>query len=84
MNMVTKSCLSFHVPSRQAIIIESLNYASASHTCLNWKDRFIYKIGGVGNCFGSWDLSPYIERYSILEQKWSIINPIVKMDDSML
>lgn len=65
MNIVTKSCLSFNITNRQINKIASLNYPSASHTLVSWKDEFIYKFGGVGSCFGSWDLSPYIERYNI-------------------
>jgi len=28
----------------------------------SWKDLFIYKFGGIGESFGEWGLSPYIER----------------------
>lgn len=40
-----------------------LNYAVSSANCLLWRDRWVYKFGGVGEAFGDWNTSPYIERY---------------------
>lgn len=38
MNIVTKSCLSFDLGSRVVKKISDLNYASASHSTIAWKN----------------------------------------------
>ena len=63
--IVTKKCLEMDLESNIVRPIGNLNFPSASHSLLNWKETFIYKFGGIGSCFGEWDLSPYIERYDI-------------------
>ena len=62
-NVITKKCMVLNLETKMVKKISDLNYQSASHSLLNWHDKFIYKFGGVGSCFGEWDLSPYIERY---------------------
>lgn len=37
---------------------------------VQWKDEYIYKVGGLGESFGQWSISPYIERYDIEEDLW--------------
>jgi hypothetical protein len=37
MNIVTKSCYSFNLTTKNVTKIASLNYASASHSLLLWK-----------------------------------------------
>ena len=64
-NMVTTKCLAFDISLNTCEAIDELHYPSASHSVLAWKDRYVYKFGGIGSCFGEWDLSPYIERYSL-------------------
>jgi len=83
-NMVTKKCLSYDISLKKCKAIDELHYPSASHSVLNWKNNFIYKFGGIGSCFGEWDLSPYIERYSIQENNWEIVNPIIKINENLI
>jgi hypothetical protein len=52
LNIVTRSCYKFNLADKSVTIVSALNFASASHTAVSWKDQFIYKIGGVGSCFG--------------------------------
>jgi N-acetylneuraminic acid mutarotase len=51
MNIVTKSCLAFNYTSKEMRKIADLNYPSASHTAISWRDKYIYKFGGVGISF---------------------------------
>lgn len=51
MNIVTKSCLAFNYLSKEIRKIADLNYSCASHTAISWKDKYIYKFGGVGISF---------------------------------
>ena len=64
-NIVTKKCQVIDLDTLITDSIASLNFPSASHSLLTWKNRFIYKFGGIGSCFGEWDLSPYIECYHL-------------------
>jgi hypothetical protein len=52
LNIVTKSCYEFNLENKSIIPLSPLNFPSASHTAISWKDEFIYKIGGIGSCFG--------------------------------
>ena len=79
-SIVSKKCLEIDINSYEVKKIADLNYPSASHSLLNWHSTFLYKFGGIGSCFGEWDLSPYIERYEASLDIWEIINPIINID----
>lgn len=59
-NIVTKKCLEYDIVTNIITKISDLNYPSASHALLEWNEKYVYKFGGIGSCFGEWDLSPYI------------------------
>jgi len=81
---VTKKCQVIDLDTLITDSTASLNFPSASHSLLTWKNRFIYKFGGIGSCFGEWDLSPYIERYHLETDWWEIVNPRIMIDENLL
>lgn len=83
-NIPTKDCFFYDIPSQRTGHMRPLTHVSASHTTVAWKDQYIFKIGGIGNCFEEWGLSPYIERFSWRHDKWEVINPNLLIDESLL
>jgi hypothetical protein len=83
-SVVTRRCLRVDLGSWEVIVLADLNYPSASHSLLEWGEQFVYKFGGVGSCFGEWDLSPYIERYEIDRDRWEVVNPTIRINEHLL
>ena len=62
---------------QQTVEIAALNYGCASMSVTHFHGTYLYKAGGIGECFGEFSLSPYIERYNIKEDYWEVINPCI-------
>lgn len=75
--IITRACSYYHLHQQQTVEIAALNYGCASLSVTNYQGVYIYKAGGIGECFGEFSLSPYIERYNIQEDYWEVINPCI-------
>lgn len=50
--VITRNCSRIKLSDKTIEEISPLNYATASLSLVNWKNKMIYKIGGIGECFG--------------------------------
>jgi hypothetical protein len=62
-SIITRGCFRLALEEGNLEELSCLNYAVNSAACLVWRNWWIYKFGGVGEAFGEWGTSPYIERY---------------------
>lgn len=65
-------CEKFNVLTQKSQQIASLNYPAASLCICSFYQNYIFKFGGMEI---QHNLSPYIEKFSIKENKWTVLDP---------
>jgi len=71
---MTKKCERYSIKSKKFELICPLNFPATSLSLATF-DKYIFKFGGIGEGYEGHLLSPYVERYDIELNKWTVIDP---------
>jgi hypothetical protein len=69
---MTSHCERFNLANKKTEEIKNLNHAASSLCVTGFNKEYLFKFGGIGE---NRALSPFIERYHIKSNTWSMIDP---------
>ena len=69
---MTASCERYDTANKKCEEIAPLHNMASSLCCCSFQDKYIFKFGGNHE---NKMLSPYIERYDIASNSWTVIDP---------